>query len=33
MQGWIEAMAAIVAETRNVQAELRTAATAGKKRR
>jgi hypothetical protein len=26
-QGWIEAMAAIVAETRIVQAELRTAAT------
>jgi len=33
MQGWIEAMTAIVAETKNVQAELRTAATGGKKKR
>jgi len=34
-QGWIEAMAAIVAETRIVQAELRTAATTtrGKKKK
>lgn len=32
-QAWIEAMAAIVAETRIVQAELRTAATTSKKKR
>jgi hypothetical protein len=31
-QAWIEAMSAIVAESRNVQAELRTAATSKKKR-
>jgi hypothetical protein len=33
MQGWIEALTAIVAETRIVQAELRTAATTGKKKK
>jgi hypothetical protein len=32
MQGWIEAMTAIVAETRVVQTEFRTAATTGKKK-
>lgn len=31
-QAWIEAMSAIVAESRNVQAELRSAATTGEKR-
>ena len=33
MQGWIEALTAIVAETRNVQAGLRMAATTDKKKR
>jgi len=32
-QAWIDAMSAIVAESRNVQAELRTAATSKKKKR
>jgi len=33
MQGWIEALTAIVAETRVVQTELRTAATGTKKKK
>jgi hypothetical protein len=31
-QAWIEAMSAIVAESRNVQGEFRTSATTGKKK-